>query len=62
MNELRTQYMVAYYPKDVPPTRDRFHRITVEMSRPGLRISTRSGYYGESETTMPGTARIFTAP
>ena len=62
VHELRTQYMVAYYPKDVPPTRDRFHRITVEMSRPGLRISTRSGYYGESETAMPGTARIFTAP
>ncbi len=62
VHELRTQYMVAYYPREVPASRDRFHRVTVQMSRPGLRISTRSGYYGESEPGQPGSARIFVAP
>ncbi len=62
VNELRTQYFLAYYPREIPPSRDRFHHITVEMRRPGLRISTRSGYYGDSEAASPGAARIWANP
>lgn len=49
LRELRTQYLLAYYPRNVPPTKDRFHRLEVKVRRPDLRVLTRSGYYGEAE-------------
>jgi Ca-activated chloride channel homolog len=49
IRELRTQYLLGYYPKDVPPSKDRFHRIELSLRRPELRVLARSGYYGESE-------------
>ena len=48
LRELRTQYMIGFYPKDVPPTKDRFHTLKVSVQGPNLRVITRSGYYGES--------------
>lgn len=48
LRELRTQYLLGYYPRNVPLTKDRFHRLRVTVARPGLQVSTRSGYYGES--------------
>jgi Ca-activated chloride channel family protein len=47
LTELRTQYLLAYYPKDVPLTKERFHRLEVRVARPGLQILARNGYYGE---------------
>ncbi len=47
LRELRTQYLVGYYPKDVPPTKDRFHSLKVNVTGRNLRVITRSGYYGE---------------
>ncbi len=56
--ELRTQYFIAFYPKDVPPGKDRYHtlKVTVQGSAAnrGLRVSTRSGYYGEANEGRPG--------
>ncbi|MCS6953947.1 MAG: VWA domain-containing protein [Bryobacterales bacterium] len=49
LRDLRTQYLLAYYPKNVPPSRDRFHRLEVKVSQPNLRVLARSGYYEESE-------------
>jgi len=48
IRELRTQYFLAYYPKNVPLTKDRFHRLEVQVSNPQLQVLTRSGYYGEA--------------
>lgn len=48
LRDLRSQYLLGYYPKNIPYSKDRFHRVKVETSRPGLRISTRSGYYGDA--------------
>jgi Ca-activated chloride channel family protein len=48
LRDLRTQYLLAYYPKDLPPTKDRFHRLEVRVRRPDLRVLARSGYYEES--------------
>jgi Ca-activated chloride channel family protein len=52
LRELRTQYLIGIYPKDVPPTKDRFHTLKVTVGTSalnrGLRVSTRSGYYGEA--------------
>ncbi|MGA1993783.1 MAG: VWA domain-containing protein [Bryobacteraceae bacterium] len=49
IRDLRTQYLLAYYPKNVPLTKDPFHRIEIRLKRPDLRVSARSGYYGETE-------------
>ncbi len=48
LQELRTQYLLAYYPHGVPGERNRFHPVTVKLRRADLRAITRSGYYGES--------------
>jgi Ca-activated chloride channel family protein len=48
LRELRTQYLLGFYPKDVPPTKDRFHILKVGLQGTNLRVITRSGYYGES--------------
>jgi len=47
--DLRTQYLLAYYPKDVPLTKNRFHRLDVHVRNPALRVLARNGYYGEAE-------------
>ena len=49
LRELRTQYLVGYYPAGIPPTKDRFHTLNVRLGNPDLRVITRSGYYGEFE-------------
>src|SRR6202163_2890704 len=49
IQDLRTQYVLAYYPKDVPLTKNRFHRLDVRVRNPQLRVLARNGYYGEAE-------------
>lgn len=49
IRDLRTQYLLAYYPRNVPLTKDAYHRIDIRLKRPDLRVSARSGYYGETE-------------
>lgn len=51
LKDLRTQYLIGYYPKDVPLTKDRFHALEVRTADPRLQVKARSGYYGES---LPG--------
>lgn len=53
LKDLRTQYLLGFYPKDVPLTADRFHSLTVGVSDPSMRVSARSGYYGEAIATAP---------
>jgi Ca-activated chloride channel family protein len=48
LRELRTQYLLAYYPRNVPPSPNRYHAVRIETMRPGLRISARSGYYADA--------------
>jgi Ca-activated chloride channel family protein len=49
IDELRTQYLLGFYPRNVPLTKDRFHKLEVRVKRPELRVSARNGYYGEAE-------------
>ncbi|MEO8096672.1 MAG: VWA domain-containing protein [Acidobacteriota bacterium] len=51
LRDLRSQYLIGYYPHNLPPDVPEFHLLKVEVNRPGLRVSTRSGYYGD--TTAP---------
>ncbi|HEY7389892.1 MAG TPA: VWA domain-containing protein [Bryobacteraceae bacterium] len=63
INELRTQYLLGFYPRNVPLTKDRFHTLQVRVTRPELRVSARNGYYGEAEGDPGASApRITTAP
>lgn len=52
LTALRTQYLLGYYPKDVPLTKNRFHQLRVNVDRPRLRVITRTGYYGDSEDSL----------
>jgi Ca-activated chloride channel family protein len=56
ITELRTQYLLAFYPHDAPLGKDPFHKLEVRVRRPELRVSARNGYYGEVEggTGTPG--------
>ena len=65
VRELRTQYLIGFYPRQAPLTKDRFHRLDVRTKRPGLRVSARTGYYGEAERApdlAPGSISIVPKP
>jgi Ca-activated chloride channel family protein len=49
IQDLRTQYVLAFYPKDVPLTKNRFHRLEVRVRNAQLHVLARNGYYGEAE-------------
>jgi Ca-activated chloride channel family protein len=51
LRDLRTQYLVAYYPRNLPADAPRFHLVRVELSRKDLRATTRTGYYGDALLT-----------
>ena len=47
LRELRTQYLIGYYPHGPAAGDGKFHRVRLELpQRPDLHISTRAGYYG----------------
>jgi len=50
--ELRTEYLLGYYPRNVPPTKNRFHTLQVSVKSPELQVFARNGYYGEAEASM----------
>lgn len=56
VRELRTQYLIAYYPKETPLTKERFHTIAVKTRDANLQITARTGYYGESLADAPSTS------
>ncbi len=47
LRDLRTQYLIGYYPRNQPKDAPRFHTVRVELQRKDLRPITRTGYYGE---------------
>ncbi len=51
LRDLRTQYLVAYYPHNLPAEAPRFHLVRVELSRQDLRATTRTGYYGDASAS-----------
>jgi Ca-activated chloride channel family protein len=56
LRDLRTQYLIGFYPRRVPLTKDRFHRLSITTQRPDLRVVSRTGYYGDAESS-PGSSR-----
>jgi len=45
LRELRTQYLLGYYPRDVREQPRLFHPVKVEVHDPKLKVSARTGYY-----------------
>jgi Ca-activated chloride channel family protein len=45
LHELRTQYLLGYYPHDVAGRPRSFHALKVEVPNAPVRISARTGYY-----------------
>jgi len=62
IRELRTQYFLGYYPQNVPLSKDRFHRLDLQVSRPDLQVLARSGYYGDSRPEGGPDDRISISP
>jgi Ca-activated chloride channel homolog len=60
LRDLRTQYLLAFYPKNVPLSTERFHSLTLttlgEGANPSWKVSARSGYYGDA-LPAPATAK-----
>jgi hypothetical protein len=54
--------MLGFYPKNVPLTKDRFHRLEVRVRRPDLQVKARNGYYGETEGKSGADSRVIVAP
>jgi Ca-activated chloride channel family protein len=45
LRALRTQYLLAFYPRDVKPTQERFHEVRLTVNRPGYSADCRRGYF-----------------
>ncbi len=55
IHDLRTQYLLAFYPKNVPLTKERFHTLNISLHDPQLQVKARNGYYGEAQSAgSPG--------
>jgi Ca-activated chloride channel family protein len=45
LQELRTQYLIGFYPRDVQQQPRSFHSVSIQTRNPSLRVSARTGYY-----------------
>jgi len=52
ISDLRTEYLLGYYPHNVPLTKNRFHSLQVRVKPPELQVFARNGYYGEAEASL----------
>jgi Ca-activated chloride channel family protein len=52
ISDLRTEYLLGYYPHNVPLTKNRFHTLQVRVKPPELQVFARNGYYGEAEASL----------
>jgi len=48
LRDLRTQYLIGYYPRNLPPSRERFHRVRLAVNRTGHSVSARNGYFADA--------------
>jgi Ca-activated chloride channel family protein len=45
LRDLRTQYLIGFYPRGVPPSKNSFHRVDVQVKREAHTVSARNGYF-----------------
>ena len=51
--DLRLQYLIGFYPRGIPSSPERFHRIELKTNRPEARVLARSGYFSGPEGDRP---------
>ncbi len=57
ISDLRTEYVLGYYPRNVPPTKDRFpHPASGREAGRNCRCSRFNGYYGDADALAGPTA------
>ena len=54
LSDLRTQYLLGYYPRQLPADAKPFHPVRVTLTgasrtAEGLQLLSRNGYYGDSD-------------
>jgi Ca-activated chloride channel family protein len=49
LRDLRTQYLIGYYPKNVPLSKERFHKLDLRVTKSGYRVQARTGYFGDAD-------------
>ncbi len=47
IRDLRTQYLLGFYPKNLPPTKERFHKVTLEVDLDRHTVLSRNGYFSD---------------
>ncbi|HMF58522.1 MAG TPA: VWA domain-containing protein [Pyrinomonadaceae bacterium] len=57
LDDQKGYYLIAYHPSESTFAQDsngykRFHKIIVKVKRPGLRVRSRTGFYGVSDETV----------
>jgi Ca-activated chloride channel homolog len=53
LRDLRTQYLLSYYPRGVSPAKERFHKVNLVVARPGHSVSSRNGYFSDDVIGTP---------
>lgn len=48
LRDLRTQYLIGYYPRNVPVTKERFHRVDLRVRRDDYTVQARNGYFADA--------------
>ena len=48
LRDLRTQYLIGYYPHGLSVTHERFHEVKLSLRHPGYTVSSRRGYFEPS--------------
>ena len=51
LRDLRTEYLIGFYPKNVPLTADSYHSLSITIADPrgaGWQVTARNGYYGDT--------------
>lgn len=48
LRDLRTQFLIGYYPRNLPFTKERFHRVQLGTRREDYSVSARNGYFADA--------------
>jgi Ca-activated chloride channel family protein len=62
LKDLRTQYLIGFYPRNVPLTTNRYHALQVSVAQPELQVKARSGYYGDALKAAASTGNVSVNP
>ena len=62
LRNLRTQYLIAYYPPEDLTATESFRRTSITVSRPNARVLARNGYFVPATPKAPPRGKISLRP